>query len=144
MTNFYLHISFCTVCTASRQCLSTPHLGLLSNLPLSRHCGDSHFQANEGYHKCHRLNPRMCYQKCRNEHQCVSWLEAKNIVSCLQGGDNWESNPGPLAPKARIIPLDHYPVCTAYWPNVLYISIDYGHTGFSGASTSNHFDICGG
>ena len=22
-------------------------------------------------------------------------------------GQNWESNPGPLAPKARIIPLDH-------------------------------------
>ena len=25
------------------------------------------------------------------------------------GGDSGESNPGPLAPKARIIPLDHYP-----------------------------------
>jgi hypothetical protein len=24
-------------------------------------------------------------------------------------GDHWESNPGPLAPKARIIPLDYSP-----------------------------------
>ena len=41
------------------------------------------------------------------------------MTFCLQGkrsnqlsyngkkGRNWESNPGPLAPKARIIPLDH-------------------------------------
>ena len=26
-------------------------------------------------------------------------------------GQNWESNPGPLAPKARIIPLDHSGKC---------------------------------
>ena len=26
-------------------------------------------------------------------------------------GDSRESNPGPLAPEARIIPLDHYPRC---------------------------------
>ena len=27
----------------------------------------------------------------------------------LLNGGNWESNPGPSAPKADIIPLDYYP-----------------------------------
>lgn len=31
----------------------------------------------------------------------------KNIFFPPKTGVNWESNPGPLAPKARIMPLDH-------------------------------------
>ena len=27
---------------------------------------------------------------------------------------NWESNPGPLAPKARIIPLDHQAITACF------------------------------
>ena len=36
-------------------------------------------------------------------------------------GDSRESNSGPLAPEARIIPLDHYPDLTSMAPTPDYI-----------------------
>ena len=45
------------------------------------------------------------------------WIEARLLafISRHQNirarGDSGESNPGPAAPKAAIIPLDHYPNC---------------------------------
>ena len=40
-------------------------------------------------------------------------------------GDSGESNPGPLAPRARIMPLDHYPknVSQEMWKSILYTHI---------------------
>ena len=43
------------------------------------------------------------------------------VDSCnAQIGDSRESNSGPLAPEARIIPLDHYPMYTASCLLLLY------------------------
>ena len=46
-------------------------------------------------------------------------------------GDSRESNPGPLAPKARIMPLDHYPRCDEYNGDFLVQDPPFGSPVFT-------------
>ena len=56
------------------------------------------------------------------------------MVAHQRHGDNRESNAGPLAPKARIIPLDHYPFSAAdFFCDFLNIYIHNNYTTTSSA-----------